>query len=1233
MKKVLCLLSLCLFFAVTAPAQTATGRIAGTVQDASGAVVPGATVTATNEETGVSFNTVSTDAGKYTFESIQPGLYAITVEQANFKRYTTTQNVVNANDTTNINVPLEAGNVTETVEVTATFERIQTSQSGNFGNTLNERAIQELPVLNRNPLNLIAIQPGVVQGTNSAGSGTNVFGSRDRAFNITLDGIDMNETSAGSATEASTPIRPNVDSISEYRVITSNPSAEFGRNSGAQIGLITKSGTNRFSGNLFYFHRNRAFNANEFSQNRLGLERRILLRHQGGGSIGGPVYLPRFGEGGPVYYSGKDRTFFFFNMQIQRQSQTSPQTSTVYTALARQGQFRYAIGAQNRPFNQTGASVNANGNPVVTIATFNVTDPRGLGFDPTVQSILALTPLPNTFDVGDGLNTAGFRSLATRTDPQNDYAFRLDHRISESQNFFGRFNSGKFSTVGDTTNSGASRFPGLPPIVSTFRNSKNIAIGLRSTLSERATNELIVGGNRFIFDFAIPTNQDPRATPFVLVNVTNPLSNSFGNKRTINTFQVLDNVSFVSGAHTFRFGTNLRLQQHYDVRGSIAGVDANPLVFLGGTVPGNFGVPAAIHPNDVARANGLVNDLLGRITSGNVGLTATGNQYAPPGSAFTFDAWYPEGDFYFQDDWKIRPNLTLNLGLRWEPKPKPYTRGTSVILVPNQSLALDAPSANNISFVEGDLYRSDYNNFGPAIGVAYAPFGDGRTVLRGNFRIAFDRISTFLPSSAVFPNSPGTSRRQDFLIPTNEDRRIRDGVPSLNAPAGLTPDAGRTPPSPATASLEVIDPDFETPTTYMFSAGLQRDIGKGFVFQAEYVGRAGRNLIGGYERNQVDILDNNFLQEFQRVQAGGQSDLFNRMVGSQTLLQFIQGNSALRTALGITRNAAGVVTGSPLGDRNNVAALAASLNSTNVTVGGVSRRVVEAAGLSPFFFNDYPQFLSGLQIIDSNSFSNYHGGVFQLARRFEQGLQFDVSYVFSKSLDDKSFDPVFTRVGSGNTQSGQSTPFDAEDRSLNYGISDFDRTHVLQGNAVYELPFGQGKRFLSNANGFISRIVGGFTFSTTLIYQSGLPFTILAGNNTFSNRISSRINYAGDRFNLRYTLDPATGVRSLFTPEEVTALFSNPGSGEIGNTSRNAFRLPPQFNMNAALIKRVAITERTNFEIRAEAFNLTNTPYFGFPGTATFQGSVSGGSIGNFGRVTDPENGARIIQLGAKFNF
>ncbi len=1229
------LLSILVLFCVStaARAQSATGRIVGTVQDTSGALIPGATVVAINPDTTVSYKTTSSDSGKYAFEALPPGTYTITVEQTNFKKHSTSENVVTANDTVTINVPLEPGNISETVQVVGSFERVQTSQSGNTGSLVDERSLQNLPIVGRNPLSLIAIQPGVYSGSNTTGN-THVFGSRDRAFNITIDGIDANETSAGNATFS--PIRTNPDSLREYRVITSNPSAEFGRNSGAQIALITKSGTNDLHGTIYEFHRNRVLNANEWELNRVGVGRRFLLRNQFGGSIGGPVMLPRFGEGGPSYYSGRNRTFFFFNMQIQRQTQTLEQINTVYTAAARQGIFRYATGGRNRPFGVPGASIDAQGNPIVPFATYNAVanDPRGMGLDSTVQSILSLTPLPNSFESGDGLNTAGFRSLATRTDPQRDFNIRIDHNFSDRNSLFARYSFGQQDTVGDTTNSGAARFPNLPPIVATFRSPSNLAIGLRSTLSSRTVNELIIGGNRFIFDFAIPSNKDPRTTPIILATVTDPLSNSFGNKRTINTFQIVDNISHVFGSHTFRFGTNLRLQEHYDVRGSVAGEDSNPLIRIGGTVTAStFRVPGNVNSSDIGTLNGLINNMLGRVSSERVGLVATGNQYAPPGTGFLFDAWFPEGDFYFQDDWKVRPNLTLNLGLRWEPKPAPFTRKGSTILVPNQSVTLGAPPSSNLSFVEGELYKSDWNNFGPAIGVAWDPFSTGKTSIRGNFRIAFDRISTFLPSSAVFPNSPGTTAANIFNFNTSSatDIRLRDGLPSLAFPSSVTPDSRRTPSSPQTASLEVLDPNFQTPTTYMFSAGVQREIGKGLVVSAEYIGRAGRHLIGGYERNQTNILDNGFLEAFRIVQAGGTSPLLERLTGpirgSQTALQFIQASSTLRGLLNIQRNAAGQVVGPPLGDFQNVAALAANFNNTFVTTGGVTRNLPDAAGLGAFFFVPYPQFQGGLQVIDSDSFSNYHGGVFQVGRHFARGLDFNLSYVFAKSLDDKSYDPTFTRISSGTTQSAQSTPFDANNRQLNYGISDFDRRHVFQGNAIYDLPFGKGNRFLNTNNGVLSRIVGGWTLATTFVYQSGLPFTPVAGTNTFSNRNSSRPNFSGTNFNPRYTVDPTTGNMFLFTPQEV-AQFSLPGPGDIGNVGRNSFRLPRFFSMDASLIKRIAIDETRNIELRADASNVMNTPYFGFPSSGV---RLTSGST--FGRNTSTESAARVVQVAIKFNF
>lgn len=1195
-------------------AQTGTGRIVGTVLDQTGAAVPKASVVAINEETNVSYTTTASDAGKYGFEALPPGRYTVNAESPNFKKHSSSQNVVTANDTVTINLPLEPGNISEVVVVEGTYERVQTSQSGNIGNVINERTLETAPISGRNPLSLIALQPGVYSGSNSTGN-THVFGSRDRAFNITLDGIDANETSAGTATFS--PIRTNPDSLREYRVITSNPSAEFGRNSGAQIALVTKSGTNEFHGNLFWYHRNRVFNANEWELNRQGIGRRFLLRNQWGGSIGGPII--------------KNKTFFFFNTQWQRQVQTLEQTSTVYTATARQGIFRYVSGGRNFPAGSATASVDAQGNPLpgLNIQTYNAIarDPRGLGLEPQVQAIIGLTPLPNRFDVGDGLNTAGFRSLASRTDPQRDFNLRIDHTFSERNNLYGRLSWGQQDTVGDTTNAGAARYPGLPPIVATFRSPRNLAIGWRSTLSNKTVNELIVGGNRFIFDFAIPTNLDSRTTPIITALFTDPLSNSFGNKRTINTFQVVDNLSQLRGAHTLRMGVNVRLQQHYDVRGTIAGIDANPNYFIGGAVdPTTFQLPTlcsasvttnCINTNDRPRLQSHINDMLGKINLFQVGLVASGNSFAPPGSAFLFDAWYPEFDLYFQDDWKIRPNLTLNLGLRWEPKPKPFTRGGSRIFVPNKPVTFGSDPASDITFIEGDLYKSDWNNLGPAIGVAWDPFSDGRTSVRGNFRIAFDRISTFLPSSAVFPNTPGTTFANIIRVGTTADYRLRDGVPSLVAPSSASPTSLATVPYPSFGSQEILDPNFKTPLTYMWSFGVQRELGWKVIAEATYIGRAGRNLIGGYERNQADIFTNGFLQAFISANAGGESALLNQLTSlhpnrtsSETGAAFLR-----RFFTSVLAN-------------NNVASLAATLNGVTVTQGGVVKNLPDAAGLGRFFFIPYPQFnAGGMQIIDSNSYSNYHGGVFQLARRFEQGLQFTASYTFSKSLDDKSYDPTFTRISSGTAVSAASTPFDASNRGLNYGPSDFDRTHLFQTTAIYELPFGPGRRFGQSANGVVSRLLGGWTATAAVIWQSGVPFSVLSGTNTFSNRNSSRANYSGTNFHPSYQNDPATGVPFLFTAAE-RAQFSQPGPGELGNTSRNQFRFPAQFTMDASIIKKIALTETKNIEFRVQMFNLTNTPYMGFPSSGL---SILSGST--FSRDLTSDSSARVVEFAFRFKF
>src|SRR6266496_4100971 len=316
-------------------AQGTASRVIGTVKDPNGASVAGATVTLTNEATKVAFNTETTDSGTYVFDSVQVGVYSVMIEKQGFKKFISTGNQINVNQPTTVDAALEIGTVNDVVTVVASGELVQTSSSGNFGNTIEQRTLETLPIVGRrgrNPLDLVLVQPGVAntQGV-LVGGGVHVHGSRDRAFNFTLDGIDINESSAGGSNF--TPLRPNPDSIQQFQVVTSNFTAELGRSSGAQVSMITRSGSDDFHGTLFELYRTPRLNANEYENNLNGRPRGQFVQHIFGGSLGGPLYLPRFGEGGASYYSGrKHKTYFFTNIQMLRAIQSILVTRTVYTA-------------------------------------------------------------------------------------------------------------------------------------------------------------------------------------------------------------------------------------------------------------------------------------------------------------------------------------------------------------------------------------------------------------------------------------------------------------------------------------------------------------------------------------------------------------------------------------------------------------------------------------------------------------------------------------------------------------------------------------------------------------------------------------------------------------------------------------------------------------------------------------------------------------------------------------
>lgn len=1245
-KRSLSVLALIMLFWFQADGQTGTSRVTGLVQDINGAIVPGASVTLTNEATNATFKGSTTSAGVYVFDGMQLGVYTIAVEMQGFKKFVSKGNILTVGVPLTVNATLEVGATEDVVEVSASYERVQTSTSGNLGATVDNKTLVDLPLGlesgtgGRNPLIFVRLQPGVNTGANTGG-GSHVNGARDRAFNYTLDGIDINESSAGGSEFS--PIRTNPDSLQEFRVITSNATAEFGRSSGAQVALVTKSGTNDFHGNLFYWHRNSALAANEWENNLNNIAKPFLLQHQYGGDVGGPVI--------------KNRTFFFFNYQGQRQVSPYVRTRTVYTPLAKQGIFRYVVGGRNINAGQAGASVDQSGNPTLPacsstvttncIASYNViqNDPRKLGIDPALQRIIGLLPDPNNYNVGDGLNTAGFNYSGGRLDPQRDFHLKIDHKFNDNNTVFGRYSWGQQNTVNDTTNTGEPRYPGLAPWVNTERSPRNLALSYRRVINNNLVNELVGGFNRFTFNFINPSAGDE---PFsiVTVNPSDPLTFTEGNLRRVTTVQLVDNLSWTTGAHLVKAGINFRYQQHKDVRGSVGGQNSEPVVFLSGApvnvacLTGTYGAGgvAGVSPNgqeqfclpdtassrplfinalDRPRLQGLVNDLLGRIGSIRQGFAATTDlfSYEAAGTTFINDARYPEYDFYAQDTWKLRPNLTVDIGVRYEARLTPFARGR--LFTPNQRVAVGESPSTTLKWQDNDLYSSDLNNWSPSIGFAWDPWGNGKTSIRANYRLAYDRINTQVISSQIYNTIPGVTLGVVDVGtltsgPGATNRRIRDGVTSVTPPSTVRPIDQLQPAAFGLGAITVLDPNFKSPSTNGWSLNIQREVGKDILIDVSYIGRKATNLFGAYNVNQVDIFNNGFLDAFNVVAGGGESALMNQLYARDTRKQASESGSAF-----VRRQFATSVA------LNSVAAVAA--DAAGRVQSGVP--LLTLAGLPTTFFRPFPQFAT-LNVIDSNDFSTYHAFQLMVQRKFSKGVQFQGSYTFSKSLDTRSFDPTFTVVGTGTGQSASSTPFDINNRRLNYARSDFDQTHYFTGYAIWDLPFGKNQRWGADAPPILRQAIEGWNVNGVITMSSGRPFTVYSGSNQLSNILSSTVDCNGcsrDMGSVDKESSTFGGVPGYFTAAQI-AQFSQPAAGSMGNTGRNYFNGPGRFNLDMAFLKKTWLTETVNLELRFEFFNITNTPTFGFP-TATLTSTT-------FGRIRDSViSESRKIRVGAKINF
>lgn len=1264
-------------------AQTGTSRIAGAVTDPNGAAVAGAEVSIRHEATGVTHSAKTNSAGAYNFPAMPVGEYEITVAASGFRTFQSSRNRLTVGEPLIIDVKLQVGLPAATITVTAARERLAAS-NGSLGDVIERKAITDLPLNGRNPFALITLQPGLIQRTNlGEGSGTHVNGSRDRAFDVAIDGVDANEPSIPNPQQ--NVYRINPDNVAEYRVTTHNATAEQGRNSGAQIAVVTRSGASEYHGTLFEFFRNTALNANDFYNNafkadalargdRLTAEkfaRPDLKVNQFGFEIGGPVI--------------KKKTFFFASFQNQRIILTRPIAAVtgipvVYTPQAKSGVFRYFVVDPANPFRISGVTITGNSVLLVEpgtgrlrpevlpcdatrktncVAEYDIfgDDPNRLipgaqrGLDPKVKALLDKYPAPNVFTIGDGLNTAGYAwNTPSRTQGPN-YLFRVDHTINDRHSVFGRLLYADYDTVeGDLLNGFPRVFPDLPPLGEVGRTSLNLALNHRAVVNRNVVNELTLGLARFTFVFTNgESNPDyPNVEPFILSNVTHPLSNSPHNERTLTTIQFVDNLSWTRGDHNFRFGVNIRLLRHDDSRGVAGGLSLAPAInFAQATrTPGvstGFaslppiarGTTPGINGADNGRLLQAVNELLGipaQISQTFIS-DPTSDSFLGARNIFNIGIRYKRFDSYAQDEWRLTPRLTLNYGLRWEIVLPPTEAGDRVYL-PNRRPDIFDPN-NLVSFVKADGWydNASWRAFAPRLSFAYSL--NQQTVLRAGYSAAFDPISTF-QVTAIAGKTPGLVTRDVRNAVDISPKRIGEGFPTELPPPDRKPSSFYTPPLRPKGSAPAIgafDPNLKLPTIHQWNLSVQRELPFGVVLQTAYVGKRGLRLLRAYNLNQTRTDHDGLVESF--------------LAAKQNLLNGCRPDGTACPA-GVKPLAPGILL--MLSDPNTLNNTATQTNLLRNALGNVAA-VIDAnilpsqrrdANGNPFrddFFRPNPQFAE-IFWLDSGADSYYHSLQISAQRRFERGLSFGVAYTLGKSIDNMSVDPVASFSGGGLATANSRTPTDIRDWRADRAISDFDRTHTLVANGVYELPFG---KLVGGADGWRKQLFDGWSLSGIFTLMTGQPFQV--NTSVLSNHDShvSRAEIVGRKPEVKLRDIPGFIGPSILSPDD-RAQFDYPVPGSNGSQGRNVFRGVGYVNLDLGAMKTFNVTERVKLQFRAEAFNALNHPNFETPRDATL-GNPSITST-QFGRTccaaaSTPSSAsivaigesARVVQFALKLSF
>jgi len=1163
-----------LALAATALAQTTSARIEGSVQDQTGAVVPNAKVTVVHVQTQIKSETSSNTAGYFLVPALANGTYNLTVEAPGFRKFALNGIVVDVGASVNQIVKLEVGQTSDSVQVEATNVTVQTTESS-ISRVITMRDIDTLPQLGRTPITLAAFQPGTSYGgASSQGDATfsRVNGQRQGSNNTTLDGIDVNDAVVprmGLSLTAN-----NTDSVGEFRIITQGAKAEYGRNSGGQVELITRSGSNQYHGAAFDYLRNTDLNAGDFFNNSVGAAKPLLIQNIYGASFGGPIK--------------HDKLFIFGNYQGRQTHSTISRVRTVPTATMEQGLFLY------NP---------AGGGPTQTV-NLKTIDPQHIGIDPQVQKLLSLFPAPNDNSVGDGLNSAGYRFNNPNNSLEDQFTIKGDYNMTQNNHFFFRESWERNSSI-DSLNSADAPFPG--EVQGTQGGHRwGVSTGWDWVISSNWVNEFRYGHQSATVAFNRPERLD--GIMYGFNSFTTPISTAFAQGRNSPVNEYTDNMTWIHGKHTFKFGLNARYLDQYGYN------DSNIYPTVSFSTANNNAPPASVNPPgisaaDLSRFQGFYNDLLGRVSQVTETFYTNLQTFQAPGTAEVRNYLFHDWGAFFQDDWKIRRNLVLNLGIRWEFFGVPTERDGFQGTVSNVGTLNMA--SNTISVQKaGSWYQSDWKNFAPRFGFAWDPKGNGKMSIRGAYGIFFDR-AVGATTSLVDGNTPGFADTSGFTFPNSNGADFRASTAGLPLPVHAAAPL-LTPPDTRAGSIVVFNPNLETGYVHEYNLTIQKEIGWRSVVDLGYVGSRGVKLFYDRDINQPNLYGSGFLSAFQELQGFCSSTSGSTCNGtapsaSNVLVKLFGSPSAAVTGVGgLTTVQQGLV--------------GTAVNNVDRSTSTIAKYA--AAGLSDFFLRPFPQF--NQVIFGGNDGRSYYDALQISVRRPVGEIRYGFNFTWSKNL---AMDNVSTD-GNGFTES-----YDNNNLKLNKAISSADHPYNFNWYATYNLPWGRGKRFGGNMNRWLDTITGGWELGVLGVWQSGNPFTISSGRTTGPTTSNTTINYTGDR-TIGGVSTTGGGVY-FFTPAQIatlTAVANEPAAGFIGSSGQNAFRGPHFFNSDVSLVKRFKITERQAVTFRAEAYNVFNNVNFANPAATITTPTTFGKISTDFGPGGNGLSG-RILQGALRYDF